>query len=137
MLAMAEYHVRVHNSATGTRLDSVYDILFDRRPRPEEFSGLPVQRVDEPGLSGYPGNHPALLARFDGGIDPGHFSGGRCNGRIDQQTLEWMIEIPVIDDVLKVPDDLAGIDIESQRRIVIQMRLVDATEQEFRCRYRH
>jgi hypothetical protein len=32
-----------------------------------------------------------------------------------------MIEIPVIDDVLVVPDDLAGVDVERERRVVVEV----------------
>ena len=48
-----------------------------------------------------------------------------------------MIEIPVIDDVLVVPDDLAGVGVERERRVVIQVLLVVAAEDELRRGDRH
>ena len=48
-----------------------------------------------------------------------------------------MIEIPVVDDVLVVPDDLAGVGIEGERRVVIEVLLVGAAERELRRRDRH
>ena len=47
-----------------------------------------------------------------------------------------MIEIPVIDDVLVVPDDLAGVGVEGERRVVIEVLLVVAAERELRRRDR-
>ncbi len=47
-----------------------------------------------------------------------------------------MIEIPVVVEVLVVPDDLARIGVERQRRVVIQVLLVDAAEHELRRRDR-
>ena len=43
------------------------------------------------------------------------------HGGIDQQPLERMIEIPVIDDVLVIPDDLSGVGVQRQRRVVIEV----------------
>ena len=62
------------------------------------------------------------LARLDLRVDPRHLLRvGRDRG-LDQQALERMIEIPVIDDVLVVPDDLAGVGVERQRRVVVEVR---------------
>ena len=41
-----------------------------------------------------------------------------------------MIQIPVIDDVLVVPDDLAGVGIQGERAVVIEVLLVVAAEDE-------
>ena len=48
-----------------------------------------------------------------------------------------MIEIPVIDDVLVVPDDLAGVGVNRQRAVVIEVLLVVAAERELRRGNRH
>ena len=61
-------------------------------------------------------------------------SGGRL--RLDEQPFERMVEIPVIDDVLEVPDDLARLDVERERRVVIEVLLVVAAEHELRRRRR-
>ena len=88
---------------------------------PQELAGLPVQRVNDAGLAGNTGDHFAPLARLDLRIDPGHLARIRRDGCVDQQPLKRMIEIPVIDHVLVIPDDLAGIGIQRQRRVVIQI----------------
>ena len=51
--------------------------------------------------------------------------------------LERMIEIPVIDDVLVVPDDLAGVGVNGERAVVIEVLLVVAAERELRRGDRH
>jgi hypothetical protein len=48
-----------------------------------------------------------------------------------------MVEIPVIDDVLVVPDDLAGVGIERERGVVVQVLLVVAAQDELRRGDRH
>src|SRR5690606_37878895 len=47
-----------------------------------------------------------------------------------------MVEIPVIDEMLEVPEDLAGIGIDRERRVVIEVLLIRAAEHEFRRRRR-
>jgi hypothetical protein len=47
-------------------------------------------------------------------------------------TRERMVEIPVIDDVLVVPGDLAGIGVNGQRAVVVEVLLVVAAERELR-----
>ncbi len=46
---------------------------------------------------------------------------------MDQQAFEGMIEIPVIDDVLVVPDNLSGIGVQRQRAVVVEICLVVTT----------
>ena len=58
------------------------------------------------------------------------------NGRVDEQPLERMIEIPVIVQMLVVPDDLAVGRVQRQRRVVIEVLLVDAAQDELRRRDR-
>ena len=64
------------------------------------------------------------------------FASRRDRG-LHEQPLERMIEIPVIDDVLVVPDDLAGVGVERERRVVIEVLLVVAAERELRRGDRH
>ena len=54
---------------------------------------------------------------------------GRYRG-IDEQAFERVIQIPVIDDVLVIPDDLAGVGIQRQRGVVIEVLLVVAAQHE-------
>ena len=58
------------------------------------------------------------------------------DGRVDEQALERMVEVPVIDDVLEVPDDLARVRVDRERRVVVEVLLVVAAEHELRRRRR-
>ena len=91
-----------------------------------------VERVDDAGLAGDAGDHLAPLARLDlRGLIHAHFLRvGRDRG-LHQQPLEGMVEVPVIDDVLVVPDDLAGVGVERERRVVVQVLLVVAARMNF------
>ena len=84
-----------------------------------------------------PGHDLAPLARLDARVDPRHLFRIRRDGGLDQQPLERMIEIPVIDDVLVVPDDLAGVGVERERGVVVEVRLVVARQRELRRGNRH
>ena len=86
-----------------------------------------------PVLPGHARDDLARLAAAHAGIDPLHRVRIRCDDGIDEQPLERMIEIPVIDDVLEVPDDLARIGVECQRRVVVEVLLPVAAEHVFRC----
>ena len=87
-----------------------------------------------------PGMPVTTLRRSPGSnarIDPRDLARIRRDGRVDEQPLERMVEIPVIDEMLVVPDDLAGLGVERERRVVIQVLLVRAAENELRGRDRH
>ena len=90
-----------------------------------------------PVLPGMPVMTLRRLARLDLRVDPRHFLRVGRDRRFDEQALERMIEIPVIDDVLVVPHDLAGVGVDGQRRVVIEVLLVVAAERELRRRNRH
>ena len=47
-------------------------------------------------------------------------------GGVDQDAFEGMIEIPMIDDVLVIPDDLAGVGVDGERAVVIEILFVVA-----------
>ena len=47
----AERYFSIDRYVAGSAVDVGDDVLVDRRPRPEEFTGLAVQRVDDAGLS--------------------------------------------------------------------------------------
>ena len=57
-------------------------------------------------------------------VDPRHFGRIRRDARVDEQALERMVEIPVIDEMLVVPDDPPCLDVERERRVVIEVLLV-------------
>ena len=59
-------------------------------------------------------------------------SGVRRHRGVDEQPFEGVVEIPVVVQVLVVPDDLAGVGVEGQRRVVVEVREVGAAEQELR-----
>jgi hypothetical protein len=56
------------------------------------------------------------------------------DGGVDQQTFEWVIEVPVVVQMLVIPDDLTGVGVEGERRVVVQMRVVRTAHQELRRR---
>ncbi len=58
------------------------------------------------------------------------------HGSVDQHALERMIEVPVIDRVLVVPDGLARRGPQRERRVVIEVLLVVAGQHELRRRRR-
>ena len=45
-----------------------------------------------------------------------------------------MVEVPVVVEVLVVPADLAGVGVQGQRGVVVQVRVLDAAPQELRGR---
>ena len=109
-------------------------VLRDGRGGPEEFAGLAVEGVDDAGLAGHAGHHPADLARPQPRVDPAHRVGvGRDRG-VEQHPLEGVVEVPVVVQVLVVPDDLAGVGVEGEGRVVVQVREVGAAEHELRGR---
>src|SRR6185503_16124006 len=86
------------------------------------------ERVDDAGLAGHARDDLAPLAAAHARVDPLHGLGIRCDDGVDEQTLERMVEIPVVDDVLEVPDDLARVGVERERRVVIEVLLLIAAE---------
>ena len=79
-------------------------------------------------------DHLAPLTRLHLRVDPGHFLRIGSNGGFDEQALEGMIEVPVIDDVLVVPDDLSGVGVDGQCAVVVEVREVVARERELGAR---
>ncbi len=111
-------------------VDPADDVLKVRGLGPEEFAGLPIERVDDAGLARDAGEHLAHLAGLMFGVDPRHLAGGRHLG-VDEDAIERVVEVPMIDDVLVVPHDLAGVGVQSQRRGVVEIGLVVAGQQNF------
>src|SRR5690606_17112537 len=129
--------LRVHGRRARLDVDVRDHVLLDRLAGPQELAGLAVERVDEPRLARDAGDDLAPLTRPHARADPPHRVGIRRDLRLDQQALERVIEIPMVDDVLEVPDDLAGIPIERERRVVVEVLLVGPPEHELRRRGRH
>ena len=109
---------------------SLNHVLRDGRPRPQELARLPVQGIDEAGLARHPGHDLTNLAGLDARVDPAHLVGIRCDRCIDEQAFEGMVEVPVVVQVLVEPPNLAGLDVESQRRVVIKVLVLHPAEQE-------
>ena len=128
---MREGRLRIHRHFARSAVDLADHVLEITSAGPQKLAGLPVERVNDAGLAGDSGHHFAPFARLELRIDPGHLARIGRDRRVDQQALERMIEIPVIDDVLVIPDDFAGIRIDGQRAVVIQVLLVIAGQQEF------
>ena len=85
-------------------------------------------------MPGNAGHHLADLARPDARVDPAHRVRVGRDGGVEQDALEGMVEVPVVVHVLVVPADLAGVDVEGQRRVVVEVRVFDAPEHELRGR---
>ncbi len=115
---------RVVDRLAGLQVDALQHVLAYGRPRPEELAGLAVQRVDDAGLAGGAGQHLAHFARFQLRIDPGHGALVRRDLGVDQEPLEGVVEVPVVVDVLVVPDDLAGVHVEGHRGRHVEVVLV-------------
>ena len=85
-----------------------------------------------PVLPGNARDHLALLAGAHARIDPRDLARIGSDGRVDEQALERVIEIPVVEQMLVVPIDLAVAGIERERRVVVEVLLVDAAKNELR-----
>ena len=123
-----EDELRVLGHRAGGPVDAADHVLDDGRRGPQELAGLPVEGVDDARLAGNAGHHPAHLARVQPRVDPAHRGRVRPHRGIDQQALERVVEVPVVVHVLVVPDDLAGVAVQRQRRVVVEVRQVGAAE---------
>ena len=125
-----EDHLGVLGHRAGRPVDVADDVLGDGGGGPQELAGLAVERVDEAGLARNAGHHLADLAGLNVRVDPAHRVGvGRHRG-VEQDALEGVVEVPVVVHVLVVPPNLAGIDVEGQRGVVVEVRVLDAAEHE-------
>ena len=113
-------------------VDAADHVLRDGRGGPETLTGLAIEGVDDSGLSRNTGDDLSHFAWPDPWVDPAHRGGIGRDRRVHQQTLKRVVEVPVVVQVLVIPDDLAGIGIERERRVVIQVGVVDTADQELR-----
>ena len=63
-------------------------------------------------------------------------SGSGADRGVDEQALERMVEVPVVVQVLVVPDDLAPVGVQREGRVVVQVGEVRAAGHELRRRRR-
>ena len=126
----AEDELGVLGDRAGGPVDVADHVLRNGVPGPEELPGLPVQRIDDAGLAGNPGHDPAGLAGLDAGVDPGDLARIRRDGGVDQEPLERMVEVPTVVQVLVVPDDFAGVGVEGQGGVVVEVLVVDSAQHE-------
>ena len=127
----------VLGDGTGGAVDAADDVLGDGRRRPQELAGLTVERIHHPGFARHAGDHPAAFARPQTRIDPGHGARIGRHRRVDQQPLIRMVQVPVVVEVLVIPADLAGIAVDGERRVVIEVLVLDTAEHELRRRRGH
>ena len=126
----AEQRLRIGSHPAGCAVDAGNNVLHDSRFGPQKLAGLPVERINDSGFSGNTGHDLATLAGPDSRIDPADVGGAWRHSRVDEQALEWMIEIPMIHEVLVVPDHLAGVGIQRERRVVIEVRELISSKHE-------
>src|SRR5690606_36893362 len=129
---VGEDGVRVYRDAAGGAVDRVYDVLADGGPGPQELAGFAVESVDDAGFAGDAGEHFVSASGLDARVDPRHFRRIRRHFVIDQHARERWVEIPMIDEVLVMPDDSPGADVESERRIVVKVVLLVSSERQLR-----
>ena len=84
-----------------------------------------------PVLQGDAGHHRPLLARLQAGVDPGDGVGVGGDRGVDDQALEGMVDVPVVVQVLVVSSGSRRVGVEGQRRIVVQVRVLDAARRNF------
>src|SRR5262249_26917538 len=132
LVQMAEGHFVIVRNGTRCTIDFRDDVLKHGRTRPEELAGFAIQGVDDTCLAGYPRQDFAAFAGLDLRIDPENIPRIRRDCRIDKQALERMIEVPMIDDMLIIPDDLSRIRIQGKRRIVVEMFVFVAAKYKLR-----
>ena len=89
-------------------------------------------RVSTTGLAGDAGHHPPLLARLLAGVDPGAGVGVGGDRGVDEQALEGMVEVPVVVQVLVISSGSRRVGVEGERRVVVQVCVLDAAPQELR-----
>ena len=121
----------------GGAVDVADHILRDGRIGPQELAGLAVEGVDDAGLARNAGHHFAHFTGLESRVDPAHRARVGRHRRVEQDPLERMVEIPVVVQVLVVPGDLAGVGVERERRVVVEVGLVGAAEHELRCGRTH
>src|SRR5262249_38692789 len=111
----------VDGGPAGLDVHAADDVLVNSGSCPQEFAGSGVQRPDDSRLAGNAGNHSSILTRSDLRVDPGHVLWAWSHGRVDNHSLEGVIEIPMVTwQVLEVPYKLSGVRVEGQRGIRIQ-----------------
>ena len=116
---------------------SLIHVLADRRVGPQELARLAVERVDHAGLAGDAGHDAAPLPGLQPRVDPAHLRRIRRHGRVDENALVRVVEVPVVDEVLIVPGDLARFPADRQRRVVVQVLVERPAEHELGRRRRN
>src|SRR6185436_9082536 len=116
-----EERARFHRDLAGASVDTLDDVLIDRRRRPQELTGAAIERIHDARFTGNTGDDLALLTGLDRRIDPLHRILRGRDLRLEKDTLEGVVEIPMIDDVLVEPHDLARLRVNRERAVVIQV----------------
>jgi hypothetical protein len=105
----------------STSIVDVGHVIGERR-RPEESPGLLVEREDVAGFRDLDHN-VVLLALGNVRIDPFDELRIGTDLGVDQGPLVNMIGIPIVaGQMLIIPDELAGIDVERERAVAVELR---------------
>ncbi len=138
LLALAaEHDLLVLGDGAGRAVDAAHHVLGHRGPRPQELAGGAVEGVDDAGLAGDAGHDPAHLARLQAGVDPLDRLRVRGHRGVDEDALERVVEVPAVVEVLVVPDDLAGVGVEGEGRVVVEVLQVGPADEELGGRRGH
>ena len=96
--------------------------VIGERRRPEELAGLLVEGEDVASFSDID-HDVAFLALGNLRIDPFDEFGIGADFGVDQRSLVDMVGIPIVaGQMLVVPDELAGIDVERERAVAVEFR---------------
>ena len=90
-----------------------------------------------PVLPGDAGHDPPHLAGPQPRVDPLDRVRVRRDRGVDEDALERVVEVPTVVEVLVVPDDLAGVGVEGEGRVVVEVLQVGAADEELGGRRGH
>src|SRR6185436_13352516 len=104
LIDLREGRVGIDRDLPRGAIDVLDHVLHDGGSRPEEFPRAAIERVDDARLSRDAGDHLPALSGLDAWIDPLDFTRIGRNRGFNEEPFERVVEVPVIDDVLIVPD---------------------------------
>ena len=125
LTVLGEHALGVEHRAACLDIDvrnvKLGDVVGEGR-RPEKLSRRAVEHPDAAALPDHD-NGFAYFAALDRGIDPLDGFRIRLEHRRDDRSLVRVVEIPVVTGtVLVIPDEFAGLDIQRDGRVAVEIR---------------